>query len=124
MIAKLLTIIKSRFKQQREELWIEKRRATCLECEYNSLNTTSTSSAHNFLATLSYFFSWLFGRADKDHKSGVCTICHCPIELKIRETEEEYLCHHPKGNQWEKYKNGIRLNVHKQRKNENNKNNR
>ena len=118
MIAKLLTIIKSRFKRQREEAWIKERRATCLECEYNSLNTTSTSLAHNFLATLSYFFSWIFGRADKDHKSGVCTICHCPIELKIVETDVEYACPHPDENQWEK---ATRLNILKERQDANNK---
>lgn len=120
MIAKLLTIIKSRFRQQREEAWIKERRATCLECEYNSLNTTSTSLAHNFLATLSYFFSWIFGRADRDHKAGICTICTCPINLKIVETEEEYACPHPDGNKWEKV---TKLNILKERQNANNKNN-
>jgi hypothetical protein len=101
---KLKTIINSRFKTTKEQPtdWLKKRRETCLGCEYNSLNKTHRTFVQTFLATLSYFYSWLFNRADKDHKSGVCTICYCPIELKIKETEEEYLCEHPDGNKWNK----------------------
>jgi hypothetical protein len=97
MIAKLLTIIKSRFKQQREEAWIKERRATCLECEYNSLNTTSTSLAHNFLATLSYFFSWITFRAKDEGSYGQCTACGCDCFFKSLDIENN--C--PK-NKWKK----------------------
>lgn len=104
---KIKTIINSRFKTTKEQQpnWLKKRRETCLGCKYNSLNTSCKTFTQTFLATLSYFFSWLFKRADEDHKSGVCTICYCPIELKIKETEKEYLCEHPYGNQWEKQMN-------------------
>ena len=108
MIAKLLTIIKSRFKQQREEQWIKKRRATCLECEYNSLNTTSTSSAHNFLATLSYFFSWITFRAKEDNLGNSTACDSCSIYFKTNELEEN--C--PKG-KWDNIK--IKINIREER---------
>ncbi len=103
-MTKIWTIIKSRFKKNKQEDWVKKRREICLGCEFNSINTQRTTFTHDFLATLSYFFSWLLKRAVEDHKYGSCIICHCPITLKIEETDPEYTCKHPEGNQWKSMK--------------------
>lgn len=110
----------SRFRRQREEEWVKQRRVTCLECENNSLNDTSSTLAHDFLAALSYFYSWITGRAEEDNL-GNCLACEsCSIYFKTNELEEN--C--PK-EKWEILENGEkRLNILDQRKNANKKNNR
>ena len=118
MVAKLRTIIMSRFRKQREEDWVKERRVTCLECENNSINDTSSTLAHDFLAALSYFYSWIFGRLEEETKWGTCNLCGCPIGFKSLETDPEYTCEIGK---WDKIDKGIRLNVLKQRKDASNK---
>jgi hypothetical protein len=89
MVAKLRTIVMSRFRKQREEDWVKERRVTCLECENNSLNDTSSTLAHDFLAALSYFYSWITGRAKDEGTYGSCNICGCDCFFKSLIKEEE-----------------------------------
>lgn len=96
MIAKLSTIIKSRLHKQREEDWVKQRRVTCLGCQYNYINKEHTTRMQDFLAALSYFLSWIFGRAEED-VLGNCTVCGCSCYFKS--AEEEEAC--PKG-KWKK----------------------
>lgn len=117
MVAKLITIFKSRFRKQREEEWVQERRVTCLGCEYNSLNDTSSTITQDFLAALSYFYSWITGRA-KDDNLGNCNYCEsCSIYFKTSEEEESCF-------KWKVIDKKHNLNIYKDRKNANNKDNR
>lgn len=98
MLSKIKTIILSRFKKNKEENWVNKRRETCSGCEYNSINSGTKSKYKFFLATLSYFFSLITFRAKEDNL-GNCTACSsCSIYFKTLEKEET--CEHPRGSKW------------------------
>lgn len=88
-IKKIKTIINSRFKTTKEQpTWLKKRRETCLGCKHNSLNISCKTFTQTFLATLSYFFSWITGKA-KDDNLGNCLACNaCSIYFKTNELEE------------------------------------
>lgn len=88
MIKKLKIIILSRFKNNNEEEWVKKRRVTCLECKYNSLNASNKTLVHYFLAALSKFYSTLTFRK-KDDTLGNCLACEsCSIFFKSAEEDE------------------------------------
>lgn len=88
MLSKLKTIILSRFKNNKEEIWIKKRREICLECKHNSLIGGTPNMYKFFLATLSSFYSWLVGKSKED-SLGNCTACDsCSIYYKTLELDE------------------------------------
>lgn len=118
MLSKIKTILLSRTKKNNNEDWVDDRRRICLDCEHNSLNTNSPQGYKFFLATLSYAYSYIMGRAKEDIL-GNCFACEaCSIYFKSESDED---C--PE-NKWEKRENGtIILNIREQRKNGSNKNN-
>lgn len=120
IINKIKIILLSRFKTNKEEKWVTKRIATCLGCEYNTLNGGSLKGYRFFLATLSSFYSKITGRAKVD-VFGNCTACEaCSIYFKAFEKLET--C---KKGKWEKLEdNSIQLDILNHRKNESNKSNR
>lgn len=98
MLRKIITILKSRFKQQQEDEWVKKRRETCFSCIYNSKNTQSYTLTHKFLTALSNFYTRLTGKFEEIGSLGYCTICHCDLYYKTNEQDED--CNHPEGSKW------------------------
>ena len=110
ILNKIKTILLSRIKHNKEEEWIQKRRLTCLECNYNTLNGGSLKGYRFFLAIISSAYSKLMGRAKED-VLGECSACGCSIFYKSESLED---C--VKG-KWETLSDGsIQLNVFKERK--------
>lgn len=120
MLNKIRIILLSRVKHNKEEEWVKRRIATCLECNYNTLNGGSLKGYRFFLAMLSSLYSKIMGRSKEDIY-GNCTACEaCSIYFKAFEKSE--VC---KKNKWEVLEdNSVRLDIKKQRKNESKKNNR
>lgn len=115
---KIRTIILSRFNNNKEEEWVKKRRVTCLECDYNSLNNSDRTLWLHILAALSYFYSLITGNSKEDGSFGYCNVCGCDCFYKT--SEEDGYCQHPKGNKWEKLEDGsVKLDIFKQRKDAN-----
>lgn len=71
-------IIKSRFKKNKEEDWVEKRRQTCKACPYNSKNVEKIPFDKRVIIYLSDFYSWICGKKKEDNL-GNCTYCGCSI---------------------------------------------
>ena len=111
MLSKIKTILLSRIKHNKEEEWIQKRRLTCLECNYNTLNGGSLKGYRFFLAIISSAYSKLMRRAKEDVLNE-CSLCGCSIFYKSAEKEENCLA-----GKWEILEDGsIKLNVFKERK--------
>ena len=112
ILNKLKIILLSRVKHNKEEQWVKRRIATCLECNYNTLNGGSLKGYRFFLATLSSLYSQLMGRAKEDIY-GNCSACSmCSIYFKAFEKLET--C---KKNKWEILENGsLKLDVFAERK--------
>lgn len=110
ILNKIKTILLSRIKHNKEEEWIQKRRLTCLECKYNTLNGGSLKGYRFFLAIISSAYSKLMGRAKED-VLGECSACGCSIFYKSESLED---C--VKG-KWEALENGsLKLDVFAERK--------
>lgn len=110
MIKKIKTILLSRIKHNKEEEWIQKRRLTCLECNYNTLNGGSLKGYRFFLAIISSSYSKLMGRAKED-VLGECSACGCSIFYKSESLED---C--VKG-KWETLEDGsLKLDIFAERK--------
>lgn len=114
---KIWTIIKSRLQKPKTDTEIERKRAICLGCEFNSNNLRKLSTYKLFLAslselykyiarkekttvelkkTLSDLYSKIMGKEDEDNLSS-CNYCGCSIYYK---TILEDICPHPKGDKW------------------------
>ena len=94
----IVTIIKSRFIKPKIDKEIERKRAICLGCEYNSNNLRRLSIFKSFLSSLSDFYSWITGNKKLD-VLGICTACTgCSIYYK---TIYEKICPHPEGDKWQ-----------------------
>lgn len=79
---KLITIIKSRLTKPKTDKEIERKRAICASCEYNSKNMENISIYKKALKSLSDFYSRITGNADEDNL-GNCTFCNsCSIFYK------------------------------------------
>lgn len=83
----LIRIITSRFKKEREEDWILKRREVCKTCPLNTNNLAETTLRIKVIQRLSNFLSWLTRAKSKD--LGYCSICGCPIFFLTREEDTE-----------------------------------
>lgn len=93
----IYTIIKSRLQKPKTDKEIERKRAICLGCEFNSNNLRKLSTYKLFLASLSDFYSWITGNKEEDNL-GVCTACSsCSIFYK---SQFELECPHPEGDKW------------------------
>ena len=94
----IVTIIKSRFIKPKIDKEIERKRAICLGCEYNSNNLRRLSIFKSFLSSLSDFYSWITGNKKVD-VLGNCTACKsCSIYYK---SIWENICPHPEGDKWQ-----------------------
>jgi hypothetical protein len=93
---KIITIIKSRFKNRNKTQQVKNRREECKGCEFNSTNIDKIPLNRLFWKNLSDLYSWICGTLDED-SLGNCLGCKqaCSIYYKTAETEE--LC--PK-NKW------------------------
>lgn len=101
-IKKLILILKSRFTKPKTDKEIERKRAICSGCEFNSNNLSKPSVYKLFLILLSDFYSWITGNKKEDNL-GNCNICTCSIFYStIYESEE----HCPKG-KWKNFKSHI-----------------
>lgn len=79
---KIWTIIKSRLQKPKTDKEIERKRAICLGCEFNSNNLRKLSTYKLFLTSLSDFYSWITGNKDED-TLGNCTKCSgCSVYFK------------------------------------------
>lgn len=79
---KLILIIKSRFTKTKIDKEVERKRAICLGCEFNSNNISKTSAYKLFLILLSDFYSWITGNRKEDNL-GNCTKCSsCSVYYK------------------------------------------
>ena len=88
-------ILKSRFKKQSQEDWIEDRREICRVCPFNSKNSKESLTIKNKVyKVLSDFYTFITRAENKD--LGVCLACDCPVFWKTPEIEE----HCPK-NKWQ-----------------------
>lgn len=98
---KIITIIKSRLTKPRTDKEIERKRAICASCEYNTKNMEKISLYKRVLKSLSDFYSWVMNKKDEDNL-GNCEACSsCSIFYKsIYETE----CPHPKTDKWKNNK--------------------
>ena len=94
----IITIIKSRFIKPKIDKEIERKRAICLGCEYNSNNLRRLSIFKSFLSSLSDFYSWVTGNKKVD-VLGVCNICSCSLYFKTLFNSEK--CEYPSGSRWE-----------------------
>ena len=112
ILNKLKIILLSRVKHNKEEQWVKRRIATCLECNYNTLNGGSLKGYRFFLATLSSLYSQLMGRAKEDIY-GNCSACSmCSIYFKAFESDENCI----KG-KWKTLGDGsIKLDIFSERK--------
>jgi hypothetical protein len=91
------TILQSRFKKTNESDDVERKRAICKKCEYNSLNLQKIEFKKRALIKLSDFYSWITGNKKKDNL-GNCTSCDsCSILYK---TVDEQYCPHPTEDKW------------------------
>ncbi len=85
---KILTIVKSRFKKNKEEAWVEDRRKICKGCEYNSKNVEKIGLTKKLTIKLSDFYSFITGKKKEDNL-GSCLACEaCSIYFKTNELEE------------------------------------
>ena len=101
----------SRIKHNKEEQWIQKRRLTCLECNYNTLNGGSLKGYRFFLAIISSAYSKLMGRAKEDIL-GECGLCGCSLFYKSEDKGSK--CD---ANKWETLDDGaLKLDVFAERK--------
>ena len=113
MLSKIKTILLSRIKHNKEEEWVQKRRLTCLECNYNTLNGGSLKGYRFFLAISSYAYSYLMGRIKEDIL-GICSICGCSVFYKSEDKGRQ--CEH-KPTKWESLTDGsLKLDVFTERK--------
>ena len=113
MLSKIKTILLSRIKHNKEEEWVQKRRLTCLECNYNTLNGGSLKGYRFFLAISSYAYSYLMGRIKEDIL-GICSICGFCVFYKSEDKGSQ--CEH-KPTKWESLSDGsIKLDVFTERK--------
>ena len=106
---KIWTIIKSRLQKPRIDKEIERKRAICLGCEFNSNNLRKLSTYKLFLTSLSDFYSFavrkektatelkkslsnlysrIAGKKEEDNL-GDCDLCGCSIFYKSQFPEEE-----------------------------------
>jgi hypothetical protein len=94
------TVILSRFnkKSTQEEIEIERKRAICKGCEFNSKNSDKIRIDKLILKKLSDFYSLITGNREED-SLGSCNSCGCSIFYK---SKYELECPHPKGNKWKK----------------------
>jgi hypothetical protein len=94
----ILTIIKSRFKKDKEEDWVKKRRETCKGCSYNSKNVEIIPFNKKITIWLSNFYSWITGKKREDNL-GNCFGCPLTCSIYYKSNEELEVC--PK-EYWEK----------------------
>jgi ribosomal protein S24E len=86
-LKKILTIIKSRFKKNKEEEdWVLKRREICKLCKYNSKNAEKIEITKKLIIKLSDFYSFITGKKQEDNL-GNCTICGCSLFYLTSEKE-------------------------------------
>jgi hypothetical protein len=87
-LKKILTIVKSRFKKNKEEAWVEDRRKICKGCEYNSKNVEKIGLTKKLTIKLSDFYSFITGKKEEDNL-GSCLACEaCSIYFKSNEELE------------------------------------
>lgn len=96
---KLFTIIKSRFIKPKKDNEIERKRAICSGCKYNSNNSSKKFSYKIFLTSLSDFYSFITGNRKVDNLGNCLACTGCSIFYKTLYSSE--LCKHPEGSQWE-----------------------
>lgn len=84
---KILTIVKSRFKKNKEEAWVEDRRKICKGCEYNSKNVEKIGLTKKLIIKLSDFYSLITGKKKEDNL-GNCLACEaCSVFFLTNEPE-------------------------------------
>lgn len=93
----LFTIIKSRFIKPKEDNEIERKRAICSGCKYNSNNSRKKFSYKFFLTSLSDFYSFITGNRKVDNL-GSCNSCGCSVYYK---SIYEDVCPAPEGDKWQ-----------------------
>lgn len=93
-------IVKSRLTKPKKDKEIERKRAICLGCSFNSNNSRKKLSYKFFLILLSDFYSWFTGNSKVDNL-GNCTICGCSTFYSTI-YENEHYCKHPNGSQWKR----------------------
>jgi hypothetical protein len=82
---KLWSILKSRFKKEKGEEWISERRAVCVSCSHNSLNSPERNLKQKLYKILSDFYTLITFAENED--LGECA-CGCSIYFKTRELAE------------------------------------
>ena len=112
LLKKIKTIILSRITKTKTEGWVKDRRKECKICPYNTLNMIKVPIKIKILKLLSDFYTFI--TFNQKTELGVCSKCGCDIFYKSQE-DNEYC----EENKWEKYEQGVRLNIFKQRKNGN-----
>ena len=85
MLAKLCTIIKSRFKKETGEAWVRERREVCKNCDFNDNNSLTRSFKLKVYKVLSNLLSYI--TRSKMERLGFCQ-CGCPIAEKTAEITE------------------------------------
>ena len=114
MLNKIRIILLSRVKHNKEEEWVKRRIATCLECNYNTLNGGSLKGYRFFLAMLSSLYSKIMGRSKEEGTIGYCNICGCDNFWKASSKEEQCSDNPPR---WQKMEDrSIALNIREIRK--------
>lgn len=86
---KLTTIIKSRLTKPKTDKEIERKRAICASCEYNTKNMEKISLYKKVLKSLSDFYSRISGNAEDD-VLGNCSICTCSVFYATIYENEDY----------------------------------
>jgi len=83
---KIWRIIKSRFKKDTGESWVEERRKICKVCPFNSKNKEKLSVKNKFIKIFSDLYTTITFSEYID--LGTCS-CECPIWYKTADEEEE-----------------------------------
>jgi len=81
------TVLKSRFKKQTEEDWIEQRREICRVCPLNTKNSKSTTLKVKIYKHLSDFYTWLTRAKNNKDDGSLCSICGCNLFYLCGEPE-------------------------------------
>ena len=87
MLAKLWTIIKSRFKKETGEAWITARREVCLQCPLHLNDTSERTLKQKAYKWLADFYTWL--TRSENEELGQCSICGCTTYHMTRQEEIE-----------------------------------
>ena len=84
-------IVKSRFKKNKEEAWVEDRRKICKGCEYNSKNVEKIGLTKKLTIKLSDFYSLITGKKQEDNL-GNCLGCSATCSIYFKTSELEEIC--------------------------------